>query len=194
MLYARYIAVCVVRAVHRVYAEYGRELPFHGMMLPIRCPGLERRPVRGNYLASPSLYISPARVTDKRAVAEDIDRQCREYLDRKLHLASWALLWLSAQLRAWQYRLIISSYVGKQPYGTGYSFFGQIDPPLREFVGAKVTNFWGTGVVSIPPGWNPAFSRFNNQINLGLAWPEAGFPEEVVRRYADLIEEEVFAG
>jgi hypothetical protein len=193
-LYGRYFAVCVLRAIYRIHAEHGRKLPYYGMMLPMRYPGIVQRPVPGNYLVSAPLCIGADRITDRRAVGQDVDRQLQAYMEGKLYAASWALSWLPAELRTWQYRWFIRRYIGRQPFATGYSFFGQIDPPIKRFVGADVTNFWGTGVVSIPPGWNPNFSRYEDKFNFGLAWPDAAFPEEVARRYAELIEEEVFAG
>jgi hypothetical protein len=112
-------------------------------------------------------------------------------MQKESYKASWAMMWLTAQLRTWQYRLLTNNLARTVPLVTGYSFWGPLDPPMKEFVGARVSNLWGYGVVSIPPGWNPVFCRYEDKINLSLAWPDASFSEEVVRRYADLIEEEI---
>jgi hypothetical protein len=190
-LYSRYGAVCVLRAVYRIHVECRRKLPYYGMMFPMRFPGIRRRTINGNFLVSPSLIVMPDRITDRRAVAEDVDRQLGAYSARESYKASWALMWLTAELRAWQYRLVTLALAGRVPFATGYSFWGPLDPPMKEFLGARVTNLLGYGVVSIPPGWNPVFSRFEDKMNLTLAWPDGAFPEDLVRRYADLIEEEL---
>ena len=191
-LYTRYIAGCVLRAVYLIHAEHGRKFPYYGIMIPMRVPGLDRRPVPGNYLTSPMLRIQPEHIADKRAVAETIHQQLLEFSARHLDLASWSMQWLTSQLRVGPYRKLIDHFVRNQPFATGYAFFGEIDPPLRQFLGTEITNLWGTGVISIPPGWNPTFSKFKDRINFSLAWSESAFPEDVVHRYADLIEQEVF--
>lgn len=189
-LYSRYIGGCVLRALHRVHVEHGRTLPYYGASFPLGVRGVARRPLTGNYLVSTALRVTPERIADPRAVAEDIDRQLREYAQRRLDLAGQAMLWLLAQLRFSQYRRLMGLQVRRQPFATGYSFYGEIDPPLRRFLGAEVTNLWGCGALSIPPGWNVTLSKFKDRINFAIAWPDEAFPENVVQRYADLIEEE----
>lgn len=190
-LYSRYIGGCVLRALHRVHAEHGRTLPYYAASFPLGVRGVARRPLTGNYLASATLRVTPERIADPRAAAEDIDRQLREYTQRRLDLAGQAMQWLLAQLRFPQYRRLIGHQVRRQPFATGYSFYGEIDPPLRRFLGAEVTNLWGCGALSIPPGWNVTLSKFKDRVNFAIAWPDEAFPESVVQRYADLIEEEV---
>lgn len=189
-LYSRYLAGCVLRAIYRIHAEHGRTLPSYGMMFPMRLPGLGRRPIPGNYLVSATLHVSPERITDKRTVLEDVNRQLGDFHAHRVDLASWALLWLTTKLRTGQYRKLIGMLTRMQPFATGYSFFNHIGPPLERFVGAEVTDFWAIGVVSIPPGWNPVFVKFRDRITFLVAWPDGSFPEDVVQRYADLIEEE----
>ena len=99
---------------------------------------------------------------------------------------------LAAQLRLPLYRWVVARHLRGQPALTGYSFLGELAPPLERFLGAEVTNLWSSGLVTVPPGWNPTFARFRNRINFAMPWPEGAFPPEVVERYADWIELEVF--
>lgn len=193
-LYSRYLAGCVLRAVHRLHAEHGRRLPCGALMFPLRLPGLARRPLRGNYLVATTLAVPLDVLADPRALAAAVARQLEEYARRDGPLASWALQRLTAQLRVGQYRRLIRWETDRQPFVTGFSLYGEIEPPLRTFLGAQVTNLYGGGVISIPPAWNVTFSRFAERMNLVIAWPEAAFPPAVVTRYADLIEEEALAG
>jgi hypothetical protein len=193
-LYSRYLAGCVLRAVHELHEEHGCALPVYDLVFPMALPGLARRPVVGNYLASPSFRVSADLLADKRALAEEIDRQLRTYMERRSYLAEWALRRITAQLRVSQYRRLMEYHLRDQPVVTGFAFVGDVDPPVRQFLGAEVSNLWGGGVFCIPPGWNPVFSRFGNKLNLAVFWPEGAFPEEVVWRYADLIEHEAIDG
>lgn len=189
-LFSRFLAVVVLRAVHRIHKERGRRIPYYGMMFPMRYPGIERRPLWGNYLVSAAMCIPVEHMDDPRAVGRDVDQQLGEYMSKGSYGASWSIMWLTSQLRHWQYCMLMNVMGRAQPYITGYSFWGPLDPPLRRFVGADVTNLFGYGLISIPPGWNPVFSKVGNRINLSMAYPGGSFPEEVVRRYADLIEDE----
>ncbi len=192
-LYSRYFAGCVIRANYRVHAEHGRKLPYYGTMFPMKFPGLQRRPIQGNTLVSAPMCILPDQIDDRKTVAQEVDRQFNDYIEQKQYYGSWALLWLPAQLRSWQYRLFMGRYVNRQPFATGFSFFGPIDPPVTHLLGAEVTNMHGSGLISAPPGWNPVFSRWGDQINLLLFWPDGSYPPDVVERYADLIVEESLA-
>jgi hypothetical protein len=191
-LHSRFLAGCVLRAVHQMHREHGCALPVYHLVFPMGFPGLARRPIVGNYLMSPSFRVTADRIADKRALAEDIDRQLCKYLEQRSYLAEWALHRLTAQLRASQYRRLVEYHLRDQPVATGFAFIGEVDPPIRRFLGAEVTNLWAAGVFNIPPGWNPTFFRFRDRLNLGLAWPEGAFPAAVVQRYADLMEQEAF--
>jgi len=193
-LHSRYIAGCVLRAIHRLHCEHGCALPFYDLAFPMRLPDLPRRPVTGNYLVAPPLRVSAQHIGDKRTLAANIDRQLRGYLERRSYLADWLLHRLIAQLRTWQHRRLVEHHLRGQIVATGFAFFGEIDPPVRRFLGAELTNLWTAGVANIPPGWNPTFTRFRGRITLALAWPDGAFPPDVVQRYADLIEQEVFDG
>jgi hypothetical protein len=192
VLYGRYVAACVLRAVHRIHAEHGRKLPYYAMTFPMQVAGIERRPIPGSFLVWANLKVDADRITDKRSAIEDVDRQVREHFEQRRDLSIWALLWLAGQLRNWQYHLLMGWVTRRQPSVTGYSFFREIEPPIRQFVGAQLTDFWTFGPASLPPGWNPVFSRFGDQWNFTLSWASGAYPERVAERYADLIEEEVF--
>jgi hypothetical protein len=191
-LNSRYVAGCVLRATWRIHQEHGRRLPCYASTFPVHVEGMTRRPVIGNFLVSATVTVGADRIADRRAVAEDIARQYTAFREQRQDLWYWSFLWLAGQLRTWQYRMLVDRAFGSRPFATGYSFYGEIDPPIRQFVGARVTNFWVPALISIPPGWNPLFCRFGDQVNFMIVWPEGSFPEEVVIRYADLIEEEVF--
>jgi hypothetical protein len=193
-LHSRYLAGCVLRAIHRLHREHGRALPVYDLVFPMRLPDLPRRPVTGNYLMSTTVRVSARDVGDKRALAANIDRQLRTYLERRSYLPDWLLHKLIAQLRISQYRRLVEHHLRGQIVATGFAFIGETDPPMRRFLGAELTNVWATGVFNIPPGWNPTFTRFRDRITLALAWPEGAFPPDIVQRYADLIEQEVFDG
>jgi hypothetical protein len=192
ILYGRYVAACVLRAVHRIHAEHGRKLPYYGMTFPMKVSGIERRPIPGNYLVWANLKVDADRITDKRTAIEDVDRQVREHFEQRLDLSTWALLWLASQLRNWQYHKLMGWVTRTQPSVTGYSFFRETEPPIRQFVGTQLTDLWALGVVNLPPGWNPMFCQFGDQWNFTLSWPSGAYPERVAERYASLIEEEVF--
>jgi hypothetical protein len=193
-LHSRYVAGCVLRANWRIHEEHGRKLPYFGTTFPVHVEGIERRAVIGNFLVSATLAVGPDRIADRRAVAEDIARQFTAFHDQRQDLWYWSLLWMSGELRTWQYRMFMDWASRSQPFASGYSFYGEIDPPIREFAGARVTNFWVPALISVPPGWNPLFCRSGDQINFMVVWPEGSFPEAVVHRYADVIEDEVFGG
>jgi hypothetical protein len=193
-LYARYLAGCVLRAVYRIYDEHGRKLPTYPLMFPLRISGVERRGIAGNFIVSPAVCVSADRITDRKAVAEDVFRQVSEFQSKRLDLASCAFLWLTSRLRSGQYRKLVNLLSTKQPILSGFTFWGDLDPPLERFLGTEVTDLWGTGVVSIPPPWNPSFNRIGDRIHLTLGWVDSMLPERVVMRFADLIDEEAFAG
>lgn len=189
-LYSRYLAACVLRAVKHLHTEHGRHLPVYGLMFPMSVPGMTARPLPGNYLVAAPLLVAPERLSDRRVLGTDIAQQLGNFRAQDGERSSWALQRLLAQLRAGQYRRLLGRETERQPFVTGFSYYGEIDPPLRKFLGHEITNFYGGGVISIPPAWNVTFSRFSERVNLLIAWPDEAFPPRVVERYADLIEAE----
>lgn len=191
-LYGRYIAGCLLRAIHRLHSEHGRALPYYGVLLPVRVRGVEHRTVAGNFPVAATLGVLPDQVEDRRGVAEEIDRQMRAFYQNRSDLASRSMQWALAQVRHSQYCWLIDYETRRQPFATGYAFLGEIDPPLRRFLGAEVKNLWACALMSIPPGWNLTVMKFRERVSFSLAWAEGAYPRNVVERYADLIEEEVF--
>jgi len=189
-LYSRYLAACTLRAADCVHKEHGRQLLVCGLMFPIRMPGLTARPLPGNYLVAAPLLVAPERLGDRRALGSEIARQLQYFRHTDGARSTLALQRLLAQLRVGQYRRLLGWENDRQPFITGFSFYGEIDPPLRRLLGAEVTNLYGGGVISIPPAWNVTFSRFADRISLVVAWPDEVFPQCVVERYAELIERE----
>jgi hypothetical protein len=184
----------VLRAIHRMHREHDCALPVYDLVFPMHLPDVPRRPVTGNYLTAAPLRVSAERIGDRRALAADIDRQLRAYLENRSYLADWLVHRLTAQLRMGQYRRVVRHYMRDRPIATGFAFIGETDPPVHKFLDAELTNLAGAGVVNIPPGWNPTFTRFRDRITMALAWPEGAFPAHVVHHYADLIQQEVFDG
>jgi hypothetical protein len=191
-LYSRYIGTCVLRALYRIHTEYGHTLPVYALSFPMGVPGLTQRPIPGNYLVAASLFVPAGQLPDRHAVATTLTDQMQRYQAENRADASQVLQWLMAELRQSQYQMLFNRLTDRQPFATGYSFYGEISPPLETFGGARVTNMWGCGALSVPPGWNVTMTRFRDRISLAIAWPAAAFPPDVVEHYADLIEEEVF--
>jgi len=193
-LYARHLAACVVRALHRIYGERGIQTDAYLITFPMR-PSLEQtlriRPIPGNYLVSPVLRIGRNTAGDTRAIGEEIVRQLESYRTTQGDLAQWAVVWAASFSRARLYDLLLRLPMGFESLMSGFSFYGEITPPIRSFAGLKVLNFWGGGPLGSPPGWNPVFSRFADRLNLSLTWNRPAIPDDLAHRYAQLIEEEV---
>lgn len=190
--FSRFLGGCVLRALHRLLEERSLAVEECLVTLPMRVRGTPAaRPVVGNYLVSATLSARRAEVADKRQLMDDLARQIDGFLKDDADLANWALVWGASFLRARQYRWLLSGSWGLQPYASGFSYYGEIEPPLRRFGGAQVTNLWGSGTMSAPPGWNPVFSRFGESLNLGLTWLEGYFNRATAERYVALIEQEL---
>ena len=196
-LHARYLAAAVVRALDRLHAERGIRTTVYRIPLPIRAARSgpdavhpQTRPLTGNYLAAPTVSIPRDLVGDWPALGESILAQFDGYLKSGAHRADWATLWLAAQLGPRQFEWALALPTGLPDFSTGYSYYGEIDPPLRTILGCAVTNIWGCAPMAIPPGLNPAFSRFDDRLNLSLAWAEPHIDPAWAQRFADLIEQE----
>jgi len=191
--FSRFLASSVLRALHAMFERRGLATRAYLVTLPMRARGVpERRPVPGNYLVSATLCATRESVADQRGLIADLGRQIEGYLARNEDLSNWALVWAAGHFRAWQYRWYLSQPRGLAPYASGFSFYGEIPRPIRSFLGAKVLNFWGSGSMSAPPGWNPVFSRFGDTLNLGLTWLEGFYREATATEYLDRIEAELF--
>ncbi|MEE8170620.1 MAG: hypothetical protein V3T70_08740 [Phycisphaerae bacterium] len=191
--FSRYLGGCVLRALHAMFAERGVRNDACLVTLPMRVRDLPlRRPVPGNYLVSATLCATSEAACDKQRLLDELDLQISDYLDNGTDRANWAMVWVVGFLRLGQYRWTLGSRAGLQTYASGFSYYGEIDPPIRSFLGATVTNLWGSGSVSAPPGWNAVFSRFGDSLNLGLSWLDGYYRRDAAERYLKLIESEMF--
>jgi len=200
-IYARYLAASVFRALHRIFSDRGVDTDAYMITMPMNIADLVAsgsapvpRPIPGNYLVSPTLWARRDIVEDKTALAEDIFRQFNTYLETQSPLKQWAMIWAASFARASVYQWLMRLPLGLEALSSGYSYYGEISRPLRDFCGAKVSNLWGASPLPTPPGWNPAFSKFGDQINLSLTYARPAIDDELARRYVDLIEEEAFDG
>jgi hypothetical protein len=198
-LYARHLIACVMRAIHRVYVERGVQTDAYVITMPFRVRLPERsgeaapgRPVHGNYLVPLTIYTPREMVRDPRSLGSEILRQYRRFLDERMDVLWCSVMWMLSHLRLSMYQSLLKRVLGGAPLASGFTYYGEIDPPIRSFGGSKVTNIWGTGVVATPPGWNAAFSRFGETLNLALTYARPGVTDELAGQYTDHIESEMF--
>ncbi len=198
-LYARNLAACVVRAIHRLYTDRGIATDAYLITLPTRV-GLgddarrmfERRPMIGNYLVSPMLCIPHDAAEDRRAVGEVILAQLAEYQALRGDLLQWSMMWAASLIHAWVYELIFLLPLGSGRFASGFSFYGETDPPVRQIGPARVLNLWGGGPNTNPPALNPVFSRFDERLNFSLTYTRPAVSDVTAGAYVHLIESEMF--
>lgn len=198
--HARYLAMCVFRALDRIYAEEGVDSDAFALPFPASVTGLAveegmslPRPVPGNYLVSPTLIVQRAVVADRQALGREVLRQIGDYMRNRVHIGQWVLLGLLARMRFSWYKAFLRLPLGIEDLSSGFSYFGTISLRLRDFCGARITNIWGCAPMGIPPGWNPIFSKFDRKLNLSLSWTRPHVPDSLARRFGDLIEQEIFS-
>ncbi|HWL92249.1 MAG TPA: hypothetical protein VNT79_01830, partial [Phycisphaerae bacterium] len=198
-LYARHLAACVVRAIHLLYSERGVDTGAYLITLPIRVGASDpanslfaRRPMIGNYLVSPLLCIAREHADDQKAVGKAIHAQLTDYLARRGDLLQWAMMWAASLIHAWAYELIFSLPFGGGRFSTGFSIYGEIDPPVRKIGGATVVNLWGGGPNVNPPALNPVFSRFGDRLNLTMTYTRPAVSDETAEEFVLLIERHMF--
>lgn len=192
-IHARYLAAALVRALDRLYTINKISTDVYRLPIPIRAAHAAAevpRPLPGNYLAAPAVSIPRTCVGDWALLGETIAAQLERYVKSKAGLADWAKLWLASQLRPWQFERALDLPLGLPDFSTGFSYYGEIDPPLRSFLGLPVTNLWGCAPMAIPPGLNPAFSRFADRLNFSLAWSEPHIDAAWPTMLADFVERE----
>jgi len=189
-LRARYLAASVIRALDRLYTAQKIATDVYRIPIPVRAAdgaatSPPPRPIPGNYLAAPAVSIPRTCVSDWALLGETIAAQLESYVKSKSNLADWAKLWLASQLRPRQFEFALSLPLGLPDFSTGFSYYGEVDPPLRTFLGIPVSNLWGCAPMAIPPGLNPAFSRYQDRLNFSLAWSEphldATWPETLTQ-------------
>lgn len=193
-IYARYMAGCVIRAVHSLYRERGIDTPSYLVTLPMSARPPGPRPMTGNYLVSATLCGRRELVDDPRALARDLLEQVNRFHAEGMPEAHWAMIWWAGLLRAWQYRLLLQLPFGLEPYASGFSYYGEIDPPIRRFIGAEVTNLWGATPLHAPPGINPAFAKFGTRLNFTLTWIKDYIADDTAEAFARQVEREALVG
>jgi len=198
-LYARYLAACVLRALDQLFKENGVESEAYLITMPIRA-GMsrrnaslfEKRPVPGNYLVTPLLCGKRDRLSDKRALGDDLLGQFQEFLRNHVDLTQWAMMWAASFLHKWSYTLIFKLPLDIVEFASGFSYYGEIAEPIRSLCGTRVLNLWGGGPTTSPPGLNPVFSKFEDRLNLSLTYDTQLVSDELANRYVELIEGEMF--
>lgn len=194
-LYGRFLAAVVLRALDRLYREEGVESNRYAITFPMRVQWSDVamvRPLTGNYLVSPTLTIARETMADPAAMGAQIQAQVQQFLARRGDAAQWAMLETASLVHAWFYPLIFRRFFTSGAYSSGFSYYGEIESPLRRLAGAEVLNIWGGGPTTTPPGWNPVFSRYGDRLNLSLTWSPAAIPDALAERYARHIEELLF--
>jgi hypothetical protein len=198
--YARHLAGCVIRAIHRIFVEQGVDTEAYLIPMPVRVnlpiPQADlsaARPFCGNYLVPLTLCGRRELIDDRRALGEDILRQYQAFVCGRSELTWSAIMWALSHLRLSMYQLLLEHRWDMPPLASGFSYYGEIELSLCTLVGAKVANMWGGGQVATPPGWNLTFSRFEGKLNLLLTYPRPAIPDYLARRYAEHIETEMFA-
>ncbi len=192
-IHARYLAASLIRALDRLYALNKVSTDVYRVPIPVRAADAAaggQRPLPGNYLAAPAVSIPRACVADWALLGETIASQLERYVKSKASLADWAKLWFASQLRPWQFERALDLPLGLPDFSTGFSYYGEINPPLRSFMGCDVLNLWGCAPMAIPPGLNPAFSRFSDRLNFSLAWAEPHIDPAWPDMLANFIEQE----
>jgi hypothetical protein len=200
-LYARHLVAAAIRALDRVYAGEGVTTGAYVLAMPFRMPlgpeagtGARSRPIHGNYLVPMSICGRRDLVADRAAMGEDILRQYTRFTEDHRDVTWCAMMWALGRLRLSMYQTLLRLQLGFVPLASGFSYYGETDPPLRRFLGARVLNLYGGGVVASPPGWNLVFSRFDEGLNLSVTYPRPAVSDALTERYIRWIEEEMFAG
>ena len=198
-LYARFLAVCVVHALHRVFAERGVESDAYLITMPhsiSAAPGdkAHTRPMQGNYLVSPTLFGPKRLIGDRQSMAAELTRQLGEYGKANMNRKQWAISWAASFARAGFYQLLMRLPMGLEALSSGFSYYGGIRAPIDQICGASVQNLWGSGPLPTPPAWNPVFSRFGDNLNLGLTYSRPAISDTLANSFLQYIEEEMFAG
>jgi hypothetical protein len=198
--YTRYLAAATIRALHRLYGEKAVETDAYVMTLPIHVSMPRRhdrpayaRPVCGNYLVAATLCGRRHDASDRGALGEQLARQIETFTRNQADLSFWAMMWAASHLRTSTYQFLFDLQLGYFPLASGFSYYGDIAEPVRSFLGLPVTNMWAAGVIATPPGWNLVFSRFNGRLNLGMTYNRPAVSPELANRYANYLEEEIFA-
>lgn len=191
-LYARHLAACTIRALRRLYEKHGWTTPNYAISFPMRPGGLaaSAQPL-GNHLVAAALHVPHEIALDWSRLGDAIAGQVAAFSATGGDLDQWALLWASSLMRPGQYHAMMKSSVAMTPIISGYSYFQAEDAnPIGQFMNFPIARNVFGGVVTIPPGWNPAFWRHGSRLTMTLAWPAGFIADELAVEFADLIESE----
>ncbi len=192
----RYLAVCVLRALDELFRENGWDGETYRITLPMRMRSHEPEdasPLRfGNYLVSPMLLFDRTIAGDGPALAASLTEQMLAYLAAHGDRSQWTLMSLAALLPFPAHRWIFGLPAFKSHFSSGFSFYGELHPPMRSVAGMPIRNLYGGGPTTIPPGMNPVFSRFADSLNLALTYSWPIVSDEIAQRYIESIERKVF--
>jgi len=198
-LYARFLAASVLRALHRLHEDHRVCTDAYVITLPMQVgasqPGsnlLARRSVEGNFLVTPTICCTPAQVADRRVLNAAVFDQVQCYLQQELDLAQWTMMRAASLIHAWFYPLIFKLSMGVNVLSSGFSYYHAMQQTGRSIAGATITNCWGGDPLPIPPGWNPVFSKFGDELNLAFTYPWPAISDEIAGRYVELICSEAF--
>ncbi len=197
ILYARYLAVCVVHALHRIFQERGVETDAYLTTLPQSISAAHgdtahTRPMQGNYIVSPTLHGPASMIGDRKAMAQTITDQLSAYSDAGMQRKQWAISWAASFARAGFYQMLMKLPLGLEALSSGFSYYGGIRAPIDAIEGARVVNLWGAGPLPTPPAWNPVFARFGDTLNMSLTYSRPAISDELAESYTNYIEEEIF--
>lgn len=200
-LLSRYLAACVIRALHALYQEAGVQTDAYLITLPTRVRLAKadgtpagRRPLAGNYIVSPVICGRRTAVADASALPVDIQRQWAAYHRAEGDLAQWTMVWAASYLRASWYPLLFKMRMGFEALSSGFSYVRASDYPIDAIAGAPVVRMHCGGPLATPPGWNPVFMRYRDGLSLSLTWNRPSVADETARRYDELIAREVVGG
>ena len=195
-LYARYLAVCVIHALHRVFTDRNVESDAYLITMPHSISAAQRgaaatRPMQGNYLVSPTLIGRKSLIGDRRAMAEDITQQLADYAGANMSQKQWAVSWAANFSRAGFYQMLMRLPLGLEALSSGFSYYGPIKAPIDAICGARVLNLWGAGPLPTPPAWNPVFSRFGDTLNLSVTYARPAISDALASSFLRYIDEEM---
>ncbi len=189
----RFLAACVLRALHRQYTRHGIGTDVYRIAYPMRVSTVATpRPLTGNFISVPTLCASAFEMNDMRMHVEQVHRQVTNFRRHRADVKQWALLWMAGQLQPGLYRRLMCSAIGNTPIHSGFSYFDVgSDPRWTTLAGATIRRVWLGGVVSNPPGWNAVFCRYRDCMTFNLSWIDGVEMESLANEYADLITDEV---
>lgn len=198
-LYARHLASCTLRALKRLYERHGWSSPNYAVSFPMqpRRP-FQDRSLHGNYVVSAMIRVEANTIADWRRLGGMIQTQVAPFRDGGGDLDQWAMLWASGLMRPGQYHWVMKSSVAKTPIQSGFSYFeadhsADDGVPRSEFLSRSILRAHCGGIAAVPPGWNPVFWRYGDQISMTLAWPRGYLDDALSVEYADLIESETLS-